>query len=879
MPFRDPMQPFAVNGMTRVLVVESDAAHAAAIKSALEDLGLAVDTIADGTVALQAAKDSPALIILCVELPKMSGYSICNKLKKNPDTKNVPLIIMSSEATPDIFEQHKKLKTRAEDYLIKPFAMEDLTAKVRQLLGIERFELTSPGGLGSDMTNESDIAADTGEIPILYNEDLPTAGEAEAVAEIEIDETEAFVEAEPAQAVDGEIARETDLAFAALELPGENGVEPGVMEVLAPSEVAQEQPGVPPEQPVGVLPVPTLEVADEPTGAEIDRGMAPATQESDLPLPELPEAPEIEVSDTSPFEDEETRSAPSTFSLPVREPPPQPRAPVARQPEQPDPALQRKLDELERENRRLQEDLQHAQAARPASGESGLGFSRDRELLNLREIINKKEKEILDLKDEQHSKERQILDHKDKVRELERKVRDVEEKLLGVEREIVGANEKAVALQKDKETILERERGLKVRLDDAKKEIDKAYAENDALKGRHKETSERLHQEHGAALAAKGQELQQLREQHAAELDTQRTAHAAELQRLRDQHKGETVRLQDEQTRALAAAQEQSRQALESAESAHRQAEAALQEKQERELQALRASQAEETERLRSDHERVLADERQAAQQEAAERQREHQRAEQGLRDQQAGELDRLNREHGDQLNGVEERQRRDLEEREAKYAGEKEALRTEHSTEIERLQREQEQALQAARDEHARAEQEMREKHAAEMAQARSDHESAEQSMRDKHAGELDRTRREQADTLAGMEARHRGQLEELQGQLGDRENQLRSLTDTQRQTEEALRETRAQVNSLEIQLAGLQENVAEREQTIAQQEKQARLQQDQLLAAYNKIRNDEQLADKAKRAMAIALTLLEEQKKVSAEVGAQPAPVGGPH
>src|SRR5512136_2281337 len=115
-PYRDSITP------QRVLVVESEASFAATIKSALEELGLAVDITADGAMALQLAKNTPpALIILCVELPKMSGYSICNKLKKNPDLKGIPLGIMSAEATPDIFEQHKKLKTRAEDYLIKPF--------------------------------------------------------------------------------------------------------------------------------------------------------------------------------------------------------------------------------------------------------------------------------------------------------------------------------------------------------------------------------------------------------------------------------------------------------------------------------------------------------------------------------------------------------------------------------------------------------------------------------------------------------------------------------------------------------------------------------------------------------------------------------------
>jgi hypothetical protein len=62
-----------------------------------------------------------------------------------------------------------------------------------------------------------------------------------------------------------------------------------------------------------------------------------------------------------------------------------------------------------------------------------------------------------------------------------------------------------------------------------------------------------------------------------------------------------------------------------------------------------------------------------------------------------------------------------------------------------------------------------------------------------------------------------------------------------------------------------------------VREQEQQARRYQEQLLGAFNKIRSDEQLAEKAKRAMAIAITLLEEQKKVSAEVG-QPAAAESP-
>ncbi len=79
--------------------------------------------VADGKEGLdKASADRPDAIILCVELPKMSGYSICNKLKKDDQLKSIPLIITSREATHETFEQHKKLKTRAEAYLIKPFA-------------------------------------------------------------------------------------------------------------------------------------------------------------------------------------------------------------------------------------------------------------------------------------------------------------------------------------------------------------------------------------------------------------------------------------------------------------------------------------------------------------------------------------------------------------------------------------------------------------------------------------------------------------------------------------------------------------------------------------------------------------------------------------
>src|SRR6185436_13679162 len=117
----------------------------------------------------------------------------------------------------------------------------------------------------------------------------------------------------------------------------------------------------------------------------------------------------------------------------------------------------------------------------PDSVPSG-AFSREREFLNLREIINKKEKEILDLRDSLDGKDRQVLDGKDKLRELERRARDLDEKNLGGERELVAAREKIEALQGDKDRVVERERQVKGRLDDALKTITRYETEIESWK-------------------------------------------------------------------------------------------------------------------------------------------------------------------------------------------------------------------------------------------------------------------------------------------------------------------------------------------------------------------------------------------------------------
>ena len=120
-----------------ILLIENDAPFAEEMSGALEAMGFRVRMTGDGKEGLDLARDlRPDAIVLCVELPRLSGYSICNKLKKDEVLRSIPLLLTSSEATEEVFEDHRKLKVRAEDYLIKPYVSAVLLDKLAALIGL-----------------------------------------------------------------------------------------------------------------------------------------------------------------------------------------------------------------------------------------------------------------------------------------------------------------------------------------------------------------------------------------------------------------------------------------------------------------------------------------------------------------------------------------------------------------------------------------------------------------------------------------------------------------------------------------------------------------------------------------------------------------------
>lgn len=120
----------------RALIIDKDEAVAGQLADALLRRGYEVDVCATGREGIDRARGTmPDAIVLCVELEDTSGYSVCAKLKKDVDLKDIPLIITSEKATRETFEHHQKLKTRAQQYVMKPFDSESLAEDLGGMVG------------------------------------------------------------------------------------------------------------------------------------------------------------------------------------------------------------------------------------------------------------------------------------------------------------------------------------------------------------------------------------------------------------------------------------------------------------------------------------------------------------------------------------------------------------------------------------------------------------------------------------------------------------------------------------------------------------------------------------------------------------------------
>ncbi|MBW2459479.1 MAG: response regulator, partial [Deltaproteobacteria bacterium] len=123
--------------MSKILVFESDRELADELRNQLEGLGGRVRVFQDAHAGLMAATaEPPDLMVVSVELPRMNGFAVCNRVKKDPALRAVPIILLSSASTPETFAQHGALPTRAQGYLHKPIVMNDLLRRIARLVPV-----------------------------------------------------------------------------------------------------------------------------------------------------------------------------------------------------------------------------------------------------------------------------------------------------------------------------------------------------------------------------------------------------------------------------------------------------------------------------------------------------------------------------------------------------------------------------------------------------------------------------------------------------------------------------------------------------------------------------------------------------------------------
>jgi len=115
----------------RILITEDDAALAEALQFSLGQSGYAVDWVANGAAADNVLKDDVfGLLILDLGLPRLDGFEVLRRLRRR--NASLPVLILSGRETPD--EKVLGLDLGADDYLVKPFSLNELQARVRALL-------------------------------------------------------------------------------------------------------------------------------------------------------------------------------------------------------------------------------------------------------------------------------------------------------------------------------------------------------------------------------------------------------------------------------------------------------------------------------------------------------------------------------------------------------------------------------------------------------------------------------------------------------------------------------------------------------------------------------------------------------------------------
>ena len=455
-----------------VLIVEKDVALMRTVAQSLVGRGVKVEETTDGKGSPELIRRTrPDCVVLAVDLDAgQNGYILCKKLKSDDELKGVPVIIIGD---PKGFAQHQKLKTRADDYVGKPLAVDQLVDAVGKIVGFPAPAAQDEGTFDPGSLLDGDGGFPIEEVSL----DGGSAGSAATTNEAaDFDMVDAMFD-------DGKPAPPTELAAPEQATAdrrdlGSNdfeGEERTVVGFMPPGLLASKPSGgaataSAPRATVGTTKVHAFSPMPMPvTSSPSGLGDGSDSRELRAKVTEL----------NGSLEESQKRSS----------------------------ELESRVRELESELENKQTELETARTGASASTKS------DKDVFALRDSVNKKDKEILRLKSELNDKEKEIVELREKENTFDQAVSEAKD-------EVVKRDAQLKTLQTKVEQLTNERKRVDTQLSTAKEEARSTGAKLSTLQGDFDGLQSRA--------AAVESELEPLRAARA-ELETAKTQLETEL--------------------------------------------------------------------------------------------------------------------------------------------------------------------------------------------------------------------------------------------------------------------------------------------------------------------------------------------------------------
>jgi len=123
----------------KILIVDDNRPNVELLQAHLESAGYNVITAFSGEEALTVVEsERPDIILLDIMMPEMSGYEVCRRLKANPDTKSIPVVMVT--ALHELEDVEKAVEVGADDFLMKPIHKHELFARVKSMVRVKTLQ-------------------------------------------------------------------------------------------------------------------------------------------------------------------------------------------------------------------------------------------------------------------------------------------------------------------------------------------------------------------------------------------------------------------------------------------------------------------------------------------------------------------------------------------------------------------------------------------------------------------------------------------------------------------------------------------------------------------------------------------------------------------